>query len=123
MRKFLIPIVLGVVSAQVGCTSFIRVYEPLHSQNYSTGEFSYAARGGEMQLDVRGNPFSMIPERFANRVVAIVFAAMSLTRPRSIRTGLPFATAPIARRTRCSGNNTHHDWNQENSHRLHPPSE
>ena len=70
MRNFLIPIMMGVVAAQAGCTSYVRVYEPLYPQRYSLGEFSYAARYGEMQVDVRGNPFSMIPERFADRVVA-----------------------------------------------------
>ena len=70
MRNFLFPIVVGVAAVQVGCANFVRVHEPLHPQRYSTGELSYAARGGEMQVDVRGNPFSMIPEQFADRVVA-----------------------------------------------------
>jgi hypothetical protein len=70
MQKFLIPILAGVVAVQVGCASYIVVYEPLYPQRYSVGEFAYAARGGELQVDVRGNPFSMIPEQFADRVVA-----------------------------------------------------
>ena len=87
MRKFLIPIVAGVVAAQAGCASYVRVYEPLYPQSYSTGEFSYAARDGEMQVDVRGNPFSMIPERFADRVVAEMKGA---TRGPEVK----FSTAP-----------------------------
>ena len=46
------------------------MYEGHYPRSYSTGEFSYAARRGEMQLDVQGNPFSMIPEQFADRVAA-----------------------------------------------------
>ena len=87
MRKYLIPIVLGVVAAQAGCADFVRVYEPLYPQRYSEGEFSYAARRGEMQVDVRGNPFSMIPERFADRVVAEMKGA---TRGPEVK----FATSP-----------------------------
>ncbi len=87
MRKFLIPIVVGAAAAQAGCASYVRVYEPLYPQSYSTGEFSYAARDGEMQVDVRGNPFSMIPERFADRVVAEMKGA---TRGPEVK----FSTAP-----------------------------
>ncbi len=87
MQIFLVPIVAGVVAAQAGCTSYVRVYEPLYPQRYSLGEFSYAARGGEMQVDVRGNPFSMIPERFADRVVAEMKGA---TRGPEVK----FSTAP-----------------------------
>ncbi len=87
MRNFLISIVMGVVAAQAGCTSYVRVYEPLYPQRYSLGEFSYAARDGEMQVDVRGNPFSMIPERFAARVLAEMKGA---TRGPEVK----FSTAP-----------------------------
>ncbi len=69
MRRSLMAVLaLGVV-ALAGCTSEVMVYEPGYPQRYSTGEFFYAARGGEMRVDVRGDPFGMAPERFADRVL------------------------------------------------------
>ncbi len=69
MRRSLMAVVAGVVVAQVGCAFGVVVYEPLYPQSYTTGEFFYAARGGEMLVDVRGEPFAISPERFADRVV------------------------------------------------------
>lgn len=70
MRILTFSIVLSVAAIQAGCANYVKVYEPLYPTSYSTGEFAYAARGGEMEVDVRGNPFSMIPEQFADRVIA-----------------------------------------------------
>ncbi len=69
MRRSLMAVVAGVVVAQVGCAFGVVVYEPLYPQSYTTGEFFYAARGGEMLVEVRGEPFAISPERFADRVV------------------------------------------------------
>ena len=69
MRRSLMAVLAVGVVAQIGCASEVMVYEPGYPQRYSTGEFFYAARGGEMRVDVRGNPFAMAPERFADRVL------------------------------------------------------
>ncbi len=75
MRSSLMAVLGVVVVTQIGCTSGVMVYEPLHPQRYLPGEFSYAARGGEMRVDVRGNPFAMTPERFAGRVLTDMVGA------------------------------------------------
>jgi hypothetical protein len=70
MRHLLIPIASVAAFVLAGCDSVVKVYEPLYPTSYSDGELEYAARGGALKVDVRGNPFSMIPEEFAERVIA-----------------------------------------------------
>jgi hypothetical protein len=51
---------LAAFALLLGCDG-VTVYEPLSAQRYSRGDFEYAARSGEMQTEVVGDPFGNAP--------------------------------------------------------------
>lgn len=78
LSRFRGLIALGTSLAIGGCAAFpegVVIYEPNYAQLYSQGDFEFAAQRGEIKTAVKGSPFGIADEPFADKVMAMMNGA------------------------------------------------
>ena len=61
--------------AMAGCAGMVAVNDPIHPPHYIRNEEFYAARSGQIRVEVNGNTFGMQPDAFATHVVDLMRAS------------------------------------------------